>query len=85
MLGAQDWYCIDRECVDANDKRSVLGRIIKGELVFSNVRANTDGTHVTVLCPLCGTPKTWFATDKKVVAEFWSVMNKVMVKLMGVT
>ena len=83
MLEAQDWYCINRECADATGKRSVLGRIVKGELVISGTPANTDGTHVTVLCPLCGTPKTWFATDKKVVAEFWAVMNRVMGKLMG--
>lgn len=84
MLGAQDWYCIDRDCVNVRGRRSVLGRIVKGELVIDGVKANTDGTHLTVICPGCATPKTWFAADKKVVSEFWTVMNRTMSKLMGV-
>jgi hypothetical protein len=85
MLDAQDWYCVDTKCVDTQGKRSVLGRIVRGELVINGVKANTDGTHVTVMCPTCGQPKTWFAADKKVVAEFWQVISRVMGRLMEVT
>ena len=81
MLSGQDWYCVDADCVNGYGKRSVLGRIIKGELVIDSARANTDGTRIVVICPKCGRPKTWFATDRKVISEAWMIMYRMIDKV----
>lgn len=82
MLEGQDWYCVDDKCFDKNGKRTVLGRIVKGELVVVGGRVNTDGTDVVVLCENCGHPKTWWPTDKKLIGSAYGSIGRVLDKVM---
>lgn len=65
---AKPWPC-GRETPDGKICDAVLGYIVDGELTFDS-KATTENVNLTILCPKCGQPKTWFPQPRKVMGEF---------------
>ena len=71
-LTGVDWKCVNSDC------DGVLGRIIRGELVLNNTRANTDGVNLVVRCPSCGATKCWFAKDRATISAAVDVIKRLL-------